>query len=60
MDRQDIELDYLRRFNVLVVWGSRIDEAMKNDIAIAEPYRIPATTLSGILTVKSHGQKTPK
>ena len=59
-DRQDIELDYLRRSNVLVVCGSRIDEAVKNDIAIAERYRIPATTLSGILTVKSHGQKTPK
>jgi len=32
-DRQDIELDYLRRSNVLVVCGSRIDEAVKNDIA---------------------------
>jgi site-specific recombinase XerD len=41
--RQDIELDYLRRSNVLVVCGSRIDEAVKNDIAIAERYRIPAT-----------------
>lgn len=58
-DRQDIELDYLRRSNVLVVCGSRIDEVVKNDIAIAERYRIPATTLSGILTVKSHGQKNP-
>lgn len=57
-DRQDIELDYLRRSNVLVVCGSRIDEAVKNDIAIAERYRIPATTLSGILTVKSYGQKS--
>lgn len=54
-----IELDYLRRSNVLVVCGSRIDEVVKNDIAIAERYRIPATTLSGILTVKSHGQKNP-
>ena len=35
-------------------------DRQKNDIAIAERYRIPATTLSGILTVKSHGQKTPK
>jgi len=58
-ERQDIVLDYLRRSNVLVVCGSRIDEAVKNDIAIAERYRIPATTLSGILTVKNHGQKTP-
>ena len=58
-DRQDIELDYLRRSNVLVVWGSRIDEAMKNDIAIAERYRIPATTLSGILTVKTPRSEKP-
>jgi hypothetical protein len=33
---------------------------VKNDIAIAERYRIPATTLSGILTVKSHGQNAAK
>jgi len=57
---QDIELDYLRRSNVLVVCGSRIDESVKNDIAIADRYRIPATTLSGILTVKSHGKQTSK
>ena len=36
------------------------EHAVKNDIAIAERYRIPATTLSGILTVKSHGQKATK
>ncbi|SFO10037.1 hypothetical protein SAMN04488695_1167 [Proteiniclasticum ruminis] len=59
-DRQDIELDYPRRSNILVVCVSRIDEAVKNDIAIAERYRIPETTLSGILTVKSQGQKTSK
>jgi len=59
-DSMDISLDYLRRSNVLVVCGSRIDEIVKNDIAIAERYRIPATTLSGILTVKSHGQKAAK
>ena len=59
-DGQDISLDYLRRSNVLVVCGARIDESVKNDIAIAERYRIPATTLNGILTVKSHGQKTAK
>ena len=58
-DSMDISLDYLRRSNVLVVCGSRIDEIVKNDIAIADRYRIPATTLSGILTVKSHGQKNP-
>lgn len=57
-DGQDIELDYLRRSNVLVVCGSQIDESMKNGIAIAERYRIPAITLSCILTVKSHGLKS--
>lgn len=39
-DKQDIELDYLRRSNVLLVCGSRIDVAVKNDIAVAERYRI--------------------
>lgn len=52
-DRQDIELDYLKRSNVLVVCGSLIDEAVKNDITIAERYCIPATNLDGILTVKA-------
>jgi hypothetical protein len=30
------------------------------EIAIAERYRIPATTPNVILTVKSHGQKSAK
>ena len=42
------------RARVLVVCGDRIDETVKNDIALAERLRITATTLDGILTV--HGQ----
>ena len=57
---QDIALDYLRRSNILVVCGSRINESVKSDIANAERYRIPATTLKGIQTVKSHGQRDSK
>jgi len=49
--------DYLRRSNVLVVCGSSVDEAVKNDIAMAERLRITATTLDGILTVKGQGRR---
>lgn len=59
-DSIDISQDYLRRSNILVVCGTKIDESVKNDIAIAERYRVPATTLSGILTVKTHNQKKNK
>ena len=48
--------DYLRRASVLVVCGGTVDEAMKNDIAVAERLRITATTLDGILTVKGQGR----
>lgn len=48
--------DYLRRANVLVVCGSAVDEAVKNDIAMAERLRITATTLDGILAVKGQGR----
>lgn len=56
-DGQDMALDLLRRANVLVVCGDRVSENVKNDIAIAERYRITATTLGGILTVYRYGQK---
>lgn len=55
-DRQNIELDCLRSSNVFAVCSSWIDEAVK--ITIAELYRIPATNLNGILTVKIHGKKS--
>ena len=51
-DGIDMARDYLRRASVLVVCGGTVDEAMKNDIAVAERLRITATTLDGILTVK--------
>ena len=41
----------------LVVCGGTVDEAMKNDIAVAERLRITATTLDGILTVKGQGRE---
>ena len=49
--------DYLRRASVLVVCGGTVDEAMKNDIAVAERLRITATTLDGILTVKGQAAR---
>lgn len=56
-DGIDIGRDLLRRSHVLVVCGDTVDEAMKNDIAVAERLRITATTLKGILTVKQQGRK---
>lgn len=55
-DGIDIARDYLRRSHVLVVCGKRVDETVKNDIAVAERLRITATTLDGILTVKAQGR----
>jgi ribulose-5-phosphate 4-epimerase/fuculose-1-phosphate aldolase len=55
-DGIDMARDLLRRAHVLVVCGKTVDEAMKNDIAIAERLRITATTLEGILTVKGQGR----
>ena len=56
-DSLDMARDYLRRSNVLLVCGSSVDEAVKNDIAMAERLRITATTLDGILTVKGQGRR---
>jgi hypothetical protein len=55
-DGIDIGRDYLRRSHVLVVCGAAVDETVKSDIAIAERLRITATTLDGILTVKTQGR----
>lgn len=52
----DIGRDLLRRAHVLVVCGAEVDEAVKNDIAIAGRLNITATTLDGILTVKEQGR----
>lgn len=54
-DALEMAGDLLRRARVLVVCGDRIDETVKNDIALAERLRITATTLDGILAVHSQG-----
>ena len=41
---------------MLVVCGSFINEAVKNDIAVAQRLGITSTTLEGILTVKGQGR----
>lgn len=51
-DSIDMSRDLLKRSRVLVVCGDELNEAMKNDIAIAERLGITATTLDGILRVK--------
>ena len=55
-DGLDMARDLLRRAHVLVVCGSGISDAMKDDIATAQRLHITATTLDGILTVKSQGR----
>lgn len=54
---KDISKDYLRRSNIVIVCGSKIDETVKNDIALAERYRIPSTTLNGILAILNISNK---
>lgn len=53
----DMGRDLLRRSRVLVVCGSHVDEAVKNDIAVAQRLGITATTLDGILTVKGQRRR---
>ena len=52
----DMSRDLLRRSHVLIVCGEYLDERVKNDIATAGRLNITATTLEGILTVKTQGQ----
>ena len=52
----DIGRDLLRRSHVLVVCGDGMNEDVKNDIATAGRLNITATTLDGILTVKTQGR----
>lgn len=52
----DMGRDLLRRSHVLVVCGDTVGEAVKNDIAVAGRLNITATTLDGILTVKTQGR----
>lgn len=55
----DMSRDLLRRAHVVVVCGDGMNEDMKNDIAIAGRLNITATTLDGILTVKTQGRAKP-
>ena len=52
----DMSRELLRRSRVLIVCGRGIDESVKNDIATAARLNITATTLDGILTVKTQGR----
>jgi hypothetical protein len=52
----DISRDLLRRSHVLVLCGDFVDEGVKNDIAVAGRLNITATTLDGILAVKTQGR----
>lgn len=52
----DIGRDLLRRSHVLVVCGGGVNEDVKNDIATAGRLNITATTLDGILTVRTQGR----
>ena len=52
----DIGRDLLRRSHVLVVCGNSVNEDVKNDIATAGRLSITATTLDGIMTVKTQGR----
>ena len=53
----DMGRDLLRRSRVLVVCGSYVNVAVKNDIAVAQRLGITATTLDGILTVKGQRRR---
>ena len=56
----DMSRDLLHRARVLVVCGRKINQDVKNDIATAARLGITATTLEGILTVKTHGKVKPR
>ena len=56
-DGSDIARALLRRSHVLIVCGDEVDEAVKNDIAVAQRLGITATTLDGILKIRSQGHE---
>ena len=55
-DGIDMARELLRRSHVLIVCGDEVDEAVKNDIAVAQRLGITATTLDGILKICSQGE----
>ena len=54
-DGIDMARELLRRSHVLIVCGD--EEAVKNDIAVAQRLGITATTLDGILKIRSQGHE---
>jgi ribulose-5-phosphate 4-epimerase/fuculose-1-phosphate aldolase len=59
-DGIDMARELLRRSHVLIVCGDEVDEAVKNDIAVAQRLGITATTLDGILKIRSQGHEEPR
>ena len=49
--------ELLRRIHVLIVCVDEEDEAVKNDIAVEQRLGITATTLDGILKIRSQGHE---
>lgn len=58
-DGIDMARELLRRSHVLIVCGDEVDEAVKNDIAVAQRLGITATTLDGILKSGARAMKKP-
>lgn len=56
-DGIDMVRELLRRRHVLIVCCDEVDEAVKNDIAVAQRLGITATTLDGILKIQSQGHE---
>ena len=56
-DGIDMARELLRRSHVLIVCGDEVDEAVKNDIAVAQRLGITATTLDGILKIRRPGHE---
>ena len=54
-DGIDMGRELLRHSHVLIVCGDTVDENVKNDIAVAQRLSITATTLDGILKIRSQG-----
>lgn len=51
--RKEMSDELLKRCRILVVCGDRLNDEMRNDIALAKHCRISYTTLDGILAVSN-------
>lgn len=56
-DGRDMANELLRRSRILVVCGKGSSDDMLEDIAIAEHYMIPTTTLDGITNIETKKKK---